>query len=278
LRAHFLDRPKHWKPLIYCWRGGNRSGAMTTVFRAIGWGAGQLHGGYKHYRNGVVSALEELPAHFQFKVICGATGSAKTRVLQAIGDLGEQVLDLESLASHKGSVLGVLPDEPQPAQKGFETLLLQKLKGFDQQRPVYVEAESRKIGNLQVPQALIEGIRRAECLEIRATLSARIQFLLGDYAYFLSRQPLLLARLAQLHGLQSNEILARWHAYVDNDRWPELVQELLEIHYDPLYQRSQDRNFSGFQNPRSFLSEDLSADGIKLLAEQIIEARSAQIA
>lgn len=278
LRERFLDRPKNWKPLIYCWRGGNRSGSMTTVFRAIGWAAGQLDGGYKHYRSHVVLALEALPLNFQFKVVCGATGSAKTRVLQAIEELGEQVLDLESLASHKGSVLGILPDEPQPAQKWFETLLLERLKTFDPSRPVYVEAESRKIGNLHLPEALIASIRRGECLEIKASLPARIDFLLVDYDYFLSRKPLLLKRLDNLRTLQSKETLLRWQDLVNHDQWPVLVQELLELHYDPLYQRSQDRNFTGLQHSADFSTDDLSPAGIKALARQMTQSRTAQIA
>lgn len=278
LRERFLDRPKTWKPLIYCWRGGNRSGAMTTIFRAIGWSAGQLDGGYKSYRSQVLSALEEMPQHFAFKVICGATGSAKTRVLQAIGELGEQILDLESLASHKGSVLGVLPDEPQPAQKWFETLLRQQLKTFDASRPIYVEAESRKIGNLHLPQALIECIRNAECLEIKAAMPARIDFLLHDYDYFLSRKTLLLNRLNILRSLQSNETLARWQHLVEDNQWPTLVRELLELHYDPLYQRSQNQNFTGYQQTAHFSTDDLAPAGIKKLAAEMIQSRSAQIA
>ena len=174
LREHFLGKARDWKPLIYCWRGGNRSGSMTTIFRAIGWKANQLEGGYKTWRSHVVTRLEQLPPTLDFRVICGATGSAKTRILQGIGALGEQVLDLETLACHKGSVLGILPGQPQPDQKWFETLLLQELERFDPARPVYVEAESRKIGRLHVPDALIARIRAGECLNIDASLAARI--------------------------------------------------------------------------------------------------------
>src|SRR5574343_798883 len=170
LKERFLDRPKNWRPLIYCWRGGERSGSMTTIFKAIGWHAGQLDGGYKAWRSHVIAQLEALPQQYRFTVIGGATGNAKTRILQAIGGLGEQVLDLETLACHKGSVLGVLPDQPQPSQKGFENSLLQALSGFDPARPVYVEAESRKIGNLHVPEALIECIRQGECVTVEASL------------------------------------------------------------------------------------------------------------
>ncbi len=278
LREKFLDRPKSWKPLIYCWRGGNRSGSMTTIFRAIGWRATQLEGGYKTYRSHVISALEELPGRFSFIVVCGPTGSAKTRILQALETQGEQVLDLESLASHKGSVLGVLPDEPQPSQKWFETLLRQKLAGFDAAQPVYVEAESRKIGNLHLPQAIIDRIRAAQCIEIDATLPARIQFLLRDYDYFLNRQDFLKKRLGILKELQSNETLNRWSGMIDADQWPALVQELLELHYDPLYQRSQGKNYKTYSTSPVFRSEDLSTAGIEKIAADIIQARRAQIA
>lgn len=278
LKTHFPDRPRTWKPLIYCWRGGDRSGSMTTIFRAIGWQAGQLDGGYKAWRRHVIETMETLPARFRFKVICGATGSAKTGILQAIGELGEQVLDLEGLASHKGSVLGILPGQPQPTQKCFETGLLQALQGLDPNRPVYVEAESRKIGNLHVPEALIRQIRAGDCLNIEATLDARVDFLLRDYAYFFALPDLLNGRLEALHALVAGETLTRWKGYVSTANWPVLVRELLELHYDPLYRRSQDHNFAGLQHSENFATDDLSPAGIARLAEAIVQARTAQIA
>jgi tRNA 2-selenouridine synthase len=278
LRERFLDKAKDWKPLIYCWRGGNRSGSMTTVFRAIGWRACQLEGGYKTWRSHVIARLECLPEHLNFHVICGTTGSAKTRVLQAIGALGEQILDLETLASHKGSVLGVLPGQPQPGQKWFETLLLQELAGFDPARPVYVEAESRKIGRLHVPEALIGRIRAGECYGIDATLAARVAFLLTDYDYFLAQPDLLGEPLAALKSLHSAETMKRWHGMIAAADWPALVRELLEQHYDPLYRRSQNSNFTGYRNPGAFPTDDLSASGIADLAARIVHSRSAQIA
>ena len=300
LRERFLSKARDWKPLIYCWRGGNRSGSMTTVFRAIGWKASQLEGGYKTWRSHVIAQLDHLPRAFRFRVICGATGSAKTRILQAIGALGEQVLDLETLASHKGSVLGVLPGQPQPDQKWFETLLLQALERFDPARPVYVEAESRKIGRLHVPETLIECIRAGECLNIDATLAARVAFLLADYDYFLTMPELLSERLDVLRSLHSRETMTRWQEMIAAADWPALVHELLERHYDPLYRRSQDRNFTGYGalsarnavpdsgglmneaspggNPDIFPTDDLSAAGIAGLAARIVHSRTAQIA
>jgi tRNA 2-selenouridine synthase len=278
LKESFLNRPKSWKPLIYCWRGGDRSGSMTTIFKAIGWQAGQLDGGYKAWRSHVVAQLEELPQHYRFIVIGGATGSAKTRILQAIGALGEQVLDLENLANHKGSVLGVFPDSPQPTQKGFETALLLALAALDPARPVYVEAESRKIGNLHVPEALIARIRSGEFVAIDATLESRVAFLLKDYDYFLTRPDFLCGRLDALRTLQSRETLDRWQQLIHAGDWPTLVRELLEQHYDPLYQRSQDRNYAGLQAPGNFSSDDLSEDGIQRLAAAIVQSRMAQMA
>jgi tRNA 2-selenouridine synthase len=278
LKACFLDRPKNWKPLIYCWRGGDRSGSMTTVFKAIGWHAGQLDGGYKAWRGHVIARLAELPPQFRFIVVCGATGNAKTRILQAIDGLGEQVLDLETLACHKGSVLGVLPDQPQPSQKAFETALLQALSRFDPARPVYVEAESRKIGNLHVPEALIERIRQGECVTVDATLEARVAFLLKDYDYFLQRPEFLGRRLDVLRSLQSRETLNRWQQLIADADWPTLVRELLELHYDPLYRRSQDYNFTGLQARAALATDDLSPAGIARLATAIVHSRTAQIA
>lgn len=278
LRASFFDRPKDWKPLIYCWRGGNRSGAMTTVFRAIGWKATQLEGGYKTWRNHVITRLEQLPLELSFRVICGATGSGKTRILQAIAELGEQVLDLETLACHKGSVLGVLPGQPQPTQKCFETLLLQAISTFDPARPVHVEAESRKIGRLQLPETLLASIRQGERLNVEASLAARIDFLLADYDYFLQMPDLLLQRLDRLKGMHSRETLARWVEQVRSADWTSLVRELLTQHYDALYHRSQGLHFLGQRHPVTFSTDDLSPHGIADIAKRIVHSRTAHIA
>ncbi|MFC5301289.1 tRNA 2-selenouridine(34) synthase MnmH [Azospira restricta] len=272
LEERFLDRPRDWRPLVYCWRGGQRSGAMVTIFRQIGWHACQLEGGYKAYRQQVVAELGELPRRFDFRVVCGATGSGKSRILQEIGRLGGQIVDLEALACHKGSVLGVLPGQPQPSQKMFESQLLQALRGLDAARPVYVEAESRKIGRLQVPEAMIETMRAGQCVGIEAPRAARVAFLLRDYDYFLNDPAWLNSRLAALKDLRGGETVARWQDYANAGRWPELVEELLADHYDPLYERSQNRNYSGYGEPRTVAAPDLSPAGIAAVARQILAA------
>lgn len=269
LRYTFHDRSKNWRPLIVCWRGGQRSGSMTLIFRRVGWDAQQLQGGYKGYRKQVIEKLAELPRQIRFNVICGATGSGKSRLLQSLARQGEQVLDLEDLACHKGSVLGVLPDSPQPSQKMFETRVLDVLRQFDPQRPVYAEAESRKIGVLQLPDALLDALRAGICLRIEAAFAARVEFLLRDYDYFLKAPDWFNSRLDVLNNLHSRETIARWKGYANSAQWEILVSELLEQHYDPLYHRSQNRNFSGFAAQQALSADDLTPSGIDTLARQV---------
>jgi len=155
LREVFADKPPGWRPLVYCWRGGLRSSSMVTWLRLVGWDAQQLGGGYKRWRRHVIDTIERLCPALQLRVICGATGSAKTRVLQALAARGAQTLDLEGLAVHKGSLLGAVPGREQPGQKAFETALVAALERIDAAAPVYVEAESRRIGRLSLPTPLI---------------------------------------------------------------------------------------------------------------------------
>lgn len=270
IEGRFLDKPREWKPLVYCWRGGKRSGAMTHVLRQIGWHACALDGGYKSYRRHVVAELAELPRRYSFRVVTGATGSGKSRLLEALAAQGAQVLDLEALAAHKGSVLGGLPDAAQPSQKMFESRLLAALQGLTFAEPVYVEAESRKIGQLQVPDTLLETMRASPCLRIEATDAARVRFLIGDYDYFLADPGSLKEKLACLRELQSGETLAHWYALVDARDWPALVAELLEKHYDPLYRRSQGKNYIHFPDAPRFATDDLSPASLKKLAAEIL--------
>lgn len=269
IEAHFLDKPKSWRPLVYCWRGGQRSGAFTHILREIGWDAHRLEGGYKTWRRHVVDTLATLPQRFAYRVISGPTGSAKSRILEALGRQGAQILHLEELAAHKGSVLGNLPDAPQPSQRMFETNLLQALEQCDASQPIYVEAESRRIGALQVPDALIFAIRAAPCLRIEACRPARTDFLLRDYDYFLNRPQWLIDQLGFLQGLQSNETLERWTALIESGDFRTLVDELLEKHYDPLYQRSQDKNYR-YADADVFAADDLSANSIDAVARRIL--------
>ncbi|MCW5595425.1 MAG: tRNA 2-selenouridine(34) synthase MnmH [Rhodocyclaceae bacterium] len=274
IETRFLDKPRSWRPLVYCWRGGKRSGAMAHVLHQIGWHASTLEGGYKSYRRHVVAELADLPRRLAYRVVTGATGSGKSRLLEALAAQGAQVLDLEALAAHKGSVLGGLPDELQPSQKMFESRLLAVLQRLTFAEPVFVEAESRKIGALQVPDALLEAMRASPCLRIEASDAARVAFLIGDYDYFLADPASLKEKLDCLRELQSGEVLSRWNALIDARDWPALVGELLALHYDPLYRRSQGRNYANFADAPRFDTGDLSPAGLNALASRILASRS----
>jgi tRNA 2-selenouridine synthase len=238
LDGELAQRPRQWRPLVYCWRGGKRSAAMTHVLREIGWDARQLDGGYKSYRRAVVADLETLPARLRFRVVCGLTGSGKSRLLGILDEQGGQVLDLEQLAAHRGSVLGNLPDAPQPSQKLFESRLWNALRRLDPSRPVYVESESKRIGRVHVPQALIERMWSSDCLQLVAERATRVQLLKEEYEHFL-RDPQTLGQqldcLVQMHGRATIE---RWKQLAQAGDWDTLVDELLVRHYDPAYTRS----------------------------------------
>lgn len=238
LEEKFGEKPKSWRPLVYCWRGGMRSGAMAHILAQVGWNTAQLEGGYKNYRRHVLSELETLPGQLDFRIIAGGTGSGKSHLLQALAEQGAQVLDLEKLAQHRGSLLGRLPGQPQPSQKTFETRLWQVLSTFTPERPVYVEAESRKVGVLSVPTQLIERMRASACVKIEVPLAARVSFLMQDYAHFLNDASLLTERLSLLVEMHGREVIKRWCEMAQQHDWEPLVSELLIKHYDPAYKRS----------------------------------------
>ncbi|QJE02396.1 tRNA 2-selenouridine(34) synthase MnmH [Massilia forsythiae] len=241
----FADKPKDWKPLVYCWRGGNRSGSMVHVLARIGWPVVQLDGGYKAYRAYVSAALAAPPA-LPLRVICGTTGSGKTRLLHALEAAGAQVLDLEGMAAHRGSVLGHLPGEPQPTQKQFETRIWERLRRFDPSRPVFVESESKKVGNLRVPEAVMERIRAAPCVSLALAQPDRVRLLMEDYEHFAVDPAALNMQLDHLVQLHGRARIDAWHALANDGRMPELVDQLLVEHYDPAYLRSIERNFAQY--------------------------------
>ena len=266
----FLDKPREWRPLVYCWRGGQRSGAFTHILRQIGWDAQRLEGGYKLWRRQVIADLATWPQTLSFRVVSGATGSGKSRLLEALAQAGAQVLHLEQLAAHKGSVLGVLPQTMQPSQRYFESRLHAALGRFDAARPVFVEAESRRIGSVKLPNELLDAMRAAPSLRLDVPLGARVDFLLEDYDYFLADPAWLCQRLDQLCGLQSKETVARWTRLAESGAFRSLVQELLEQHYDPLYLRSQQKNFTAFASSEPLALGDLAADSVTRLAQELL--------
>lgn len=273
--AHHLkitlgNRPKNWRPLVYCWRGGMRSGSFVTWMRLIGWQACQLEGGYKSWRHHVLEQKDSLPVQFDFRVVCGATGSGKTALLEALADQGAQVLDLERLAAHRGSALGALPGTSQPAQKWFDTSIVSTLAAFDRTRPVFVEAESRKVGSLSLPEALVEAMRTATCIEMEVDPEARLTYLLAEYGWLGDNPEEFVGKLGFLQGLVDNATLAVWQDWARHGRLRELFNALIRLHYDPAYARSQKRLFRRYGEARRYAVQELSENSLRQLARTIL--------
>ncbi|MCF7769308.1 tRNA 2-selenouridine(34) synthase MnmH [Achromobacter pulmonis] len=244
LDTTFAARPQGWRPLIYCWRGGKRSGSMTVMFNMIGWRARQLDGGYKTYRRATLETLDTLPAALRFVVLTGPTGSGKTRLLNALAQAGAQTLDLEALAAHRGSLLGARPGQAQPTQKGFDTRLAARLRELDAHRPVFVEAESRRIGAVALPAPLLEAMHRGACIAVTASREDRALFLQQDYAQLLDDPERFKSQLLRLVGLHSRDTVGGWLRLVDEDRRADLARALIDTHYDPAYARSSQAHFT----------------------------------
>lgn len=266
LQIHLHDKPKSWRPLIYCWRGGQRSGAMSIVLAQVGWAAHKLEGGYKTYRRDVLEKLESVPQRFTFRVICGPTGSGKSRLLRALADSGQQVLDLEMLAQHRGSVLGRLPEQTQPSQKWFDSALLLALQKLDPAQPVFVEAESNKIGLVTLPPALIAAMHASLCLLVETPLNTRVAGLLEDYRHYLEDPQTLIAHLQFLHRFHGTKQLESWSALIHANAFPTLVSELLTLHYDPSYFRATSRHYANLDHAKRVTLEDLSESALKKIA------------
>ena len=270
LENHLLELPREWRPLIYCWRGGERSGAFTHILIRIGWKAMQLEGGYQGFRRTVIDGLDLAAQQFTFQVICGMTGSGKTRVLQETQKYGAQILDLEALAIHRGSVLGNEPNIEQPSQKGFETALWNALRSLDPTKPVLVESESKKVGGVHIPDALMEKIRSGACIELRSSTQTRVSWLIREYHHFLSDTDNFKRKLALLTAHYGKVQIAQWSEAIDAGNFPELVEELLVKHYDPSYQSSIVRNFPRYQIEHFVQLENDSNEAFAKAAKAIV--------
>lgn len=246
IEAHADALPKSWAPLVYCWRGGNRSGAMAHILARVGFSVVLVQGGYRALRRALRADLEQLPGRLQFHVLCGRTGCGKSRLLRALQQAGAQVLDLEALAQHRGSVLGLEPGDTQPSQKLFESRLWAQLHDFDPQRPVFVEAESKKIGVLHLPDSLMEQMRNGRCVSLDLDADLRVEFLLQDYATLCADRALLRQRLDGLRMLRGADVVGHWKDLIAQGNLRAFTSEILEQHYDPSYLRSMANNFRHF--------------------------------
>ncbi len=273
LIKHFASKEKDYRPLVYCWRGGQRSHSMAIVLAQIGWRVTVIEGGYKTYRAYVRDQLQYSPERFTYQVLCGLTGSGKTQILRRLSQREVQFLDLEGLANHRGSLLGEEWEgkpSPQPAQKYFESLLLQQLQSFDSSQPVWVESESNKIGQVYLPQSLWQKMKQASCVEIQLPIAARIQFLLQEYPHLVTHKDVLKAKLELLKSRHGRQKLNQWYQMIDAGRWEAFVKDMLEYHYDPTYSQSMHRDFARVE--RSLALPDLSDSNIETFLDSLLTA------
>ena len=269
IEREVLAKPKDWKPLAYCWRGGKRSGSLGLVLSEIGFRVTLLEGGYKAFRAAMLEDIPRLAAQLDWRVICGTTGSGKTRLLQALATAGAQVLDLEALAQHRSSVLGAIPGVPQPSQKRFDTRVWDALRRLQPKHPVYVESESKKVGNVAVPVALIEAMRAAPCLNLVLPDAERVALLLEDYDFFVKDLEGFCDRLDALTQIRGKQVIENWKNSVRAGQVERVVQDLLLSHYDPVYRQSMARNFKQYSQAHDIRPQDRSDQAMLALAGEL---------
>ena len=270
IEREVIDKPKDWKPLAYCWRGGKRSGSLSLILSEIGFRVTLVEGGYKAFRAALVLDIPQRVSALNWRVICGTTGSGKTRLLQALARQGEQVLDLEALANHRSSVLGALPGIPQPTQKRFDTLVWDALRQFDPKRPVYVESESKKVGNVAVPASLIDAMRLSPCLNLVLPDAERVALLMEDYDFFVKNTGDFCSRLQVLSEFRGKVVVDGWLKQVSTGHIDGVVQELLTLHYDPVYLQSMRRNFKHYEQAKIISPANHSEQAMDELARLMI--------
>lgn len=270
IQRDVLDKPREWQPLLYCWRGGKRSGSLALVLDQIGFKVTLVDGGYKAFRAALVADLPQLAARHSYRVVCGPTGSGKTRLLHALATQGAQVLDLEALANHRSSVLGMIPGVPQPTQKAFDSRIWAALRSFDPARPVYVESESKKVGNVAVPEGLISVMRSSPCLRVDLSDEERVALLLEDYEFFVRDIEFFCTRLAALTEARGKATVNDWQARARSGDVASVVLELLHKHYDPGYLQSMQRNFSQHETARGLSPRNRTVAAMAELAQQLL--------
>ncbi len=270
LETALADRPASFRPLIYCWRGGQRSDAMATILSQVGWPVTLLQGGYRTYRRHVTARLYDEDQPLKLMLLDGHTGSAKTEILNALPALGVQVLDLEGLAEHRGSLFGAMAGRPQPSQKMFESRLLGALHALDLNRPIVVEAEASKIGDRMTPPVLWRTMQAAPRIVLEASQEHRAAYLASAYGDIAADPAALEAAFARLPIAPSRERLETWRGLIAVGDFAALAQALIGLHYDPAYDRAARKADAPVAarlalDPRDAGSRALTAEQIKTL-------------
>lgn len=273
LETALSDKPKRFRPLVYCWRGGMRSNSMATILAAVGWPVAVLEGGYQTWRRAVMAGIEAASPELELILIDGQTGTAKTALLDVLSRKGEQVVDLEGLARHRGSAFGGFSNAPQPSQKAFETALWCALEGVDPSRPVFVEAESARIGSVRLPSPLWTQMKVASRIEITAPMAERARFLATAYADIVQDPEQACAALELISPFHPRDQIAHWRELALQGQPETLAAELMSAHYDPAYDRARRKRLT--PSALTLETERLDAAALEALADRIIASKQA---
>jgi tRNA 2-selenouridine synthase len=271
IEAHAMEQPRQWRPLAYCWRGGQRSGSLSVVLDQIGFRVTLVEGGYKAFRAAMLEDTVRHAERLQFQVVCGTTGCGKTRLLNALMAEGAQVLDLEGLANHRSSLLGAVPGLAQPTQKRFDTLVWDQLRHFDAARPVYVESESKKIGNVTLPTALVDRMHASPCVLLNMSTAERVELLMEDYDHLVHNTDYFCERLDVMAEFRGKVLIAEWKALVRAGEFRPVVQALLTEHYDPSYLKSMQRNFSAYGQGLTLQADNRTPEAMRTVARAVLQ-------
>lgn len=244
LDTALADRPAAFRPLLYCWRGGMRSGAMATILSQVGWRTGVLTGGYRTWRRAVVAGLRDREEPLTIVLLDGQTGTAKSDILPRLHSLGIQTIDLEGFAAHRGSVFGGFSARPQPGQKMFESLLYRAMGGLDPARPIVVEAESCRIGRCEIPSGLWKSMLAAPRVVVTAPAEMRAAYLTTAYADIIRDRAAIIDAIGRLAPFHAKEQIEDWRELADKEQFSGLAESLMRVHYDPLYDRTRKRRGS----------------------------------
>ena len=264
LEGPLADKPGGWRPVLYCWRGGQRSGSFAAILSQIGWRAEVIEGGYRSYRRLVSEMLYDEPFPCPVVLLDGNTGTGKTELLDLLKRKGVQTIDLEGLARHRGSLFGWVG--VQPSQRAFESALAAEVSGLDPARPVVVEAESPKIGRLSLPPGLLKAMRAARRIVLSAPLAERAAYLVRAYGPTAGSPDRVVQTLEKLVPLQGREKVAAWRALACAGDMVALAEALMSEHYDPRYEKMRARHAGGAETVRM---ARLDAGGLAAAADEI---------